>query len=298
MGIALDDNKLAIALKDEILVTSNAPGLAKNYPDNPNVYDNLFVPRISYYTGEIDVHDLSYTNSKLIAVNTSFSCLMEVNEEFSFKPVWKPKFISALMPEDRCHLNGMAIVNNKPKYVTALGTGDSAISWKENMLTGGVMIDIDSDEIILENLPVPHSPRMYSDGLYMLLSATGELTRVDVNSGRYEVITKLNGFLRGMDRIGDYMFIAMSKLRPTSSLFKNAPIAEESVYCGISIVYIPSGKQIGYIIYNTSVEELYEVKILKNMLRPNIMNIDKGLHKDSVVLPERVFWKQKETHKL
>ena len=97
-----------------------------------------------------------------------------------------------------------------------------------------------------------------------------------------------------MDRHGDYLFIAMSKLRSTSSLFKQAPVAKDSVYCGISVVYIPSGKQVGYIIYKTSVEELYEVKILKNMLRPNIMNIDKGLHKTSVVLPEKVFWRQKK----
>ena len=290
MGMATKSNTLAIALNNQIIITANAPGLAKDYQANPGVYDSFYVPRTSFYTGALDLHDLAWTDRGLIAVNTAFSCLSALSHQFSFEPIWKPPFITELIPEDRCHLNGIAVKEGVAKYVTALGTGNTARSWKEGMLNSGVLMDITTNEIILEKLPTPHSPRWYNDGLYMLLSATGELVKVDVENKKYEIVTKLNGFLRGMDRIGDYLFIAMSKLRQSSSLFKEAPIAKEAVNCGVSVVYVPTGKQVGFINYNTTVDELFEVKVLPNTIRPNLLNIDKGVHEQTVVTRERVFW--------
>jgi uncharacterized protein (TIGR03032 family) len=265
--------------------------LAKNYPPNPNTYDALFVPRASFYTGPLDLHDLVWgENDKLYAVNTAFSCLSKFSFENSFQPIWKPHFIDQMIPEDRCHLNGLALENNQPKYVTALGKTNESRAWKEKMLTDGIMMDVPTNEIIATGLPTPHTPRLYHDGLFMLLSATGELVKMDPQTGKYDIITQLSGFLRGMDRVGDYLFIAMSKLRQSSSLFKEAPVAKKSVVCGISIVYIPTGQQAGYIVYNTSVEELFEVKAIPGFLRPNILNIDKGVHKSSITTQENVFW--------
>ncbi|MEQ8582279.1 MAG: TIGR03032 family protein [Marinoscillum sp.] len=297
MGMAISGNKWAIATRDQLLVTSNAPGLAANYKPNPNTYDALYVPRVSYNTGTLDIHDLSWAKEKLIAVNTLFCCLMENSDEFSFTPIWKPHFISELMPEDRCHLNGMALKNEQPKYVTALGATNTPRGWKDGMLTSGILMDVDSNEIIGNNLPVPHSPRLYSDGLFMLLSATGEVVKVNPETGKYDVLTKLNGFLRGMDRVGDYLFVAMSRLRQGSSLFKEAPIAKESVHCGISIIYIPSGQQVGFIVYNNTVEELFEVKALRNTLRPNVLNMDKGVHQQTIVTSDQVFWTEADDNK-
>lgn len=290
MGMAISGNRWAIALRDEVIVTSNSQKLATKYEGSPNTYDALFIPRTSYYTGPLDIHDLSWGQDKLLAVNTQFSCLMELSDQFSFESLWKPGFVTKLVPEDRCHLNGLALENNKPKYVTALGKTNEPRGWKAKMLTSGILMDVESNEVIAENLPTPHSPRLYHDGLFMLLSATGEVVKVDVNTGKYEVITKLNGFLRGMDRIGDYLFVAMSKLREHSSIFKEAPIAKDSVFCGVSVIYLPTASQVGFIIYNNSVDELFEVKVLPGMQRPNILNTQKGYHVKSVTTKEDVFW--------
>ncbi len=296
MGMAKKGNKWAIATNDSVIITGNAPGLATNYAPNPNVYDSLYVPRASYYTGPLDMHDIQFTNQGLLGINTMFSTLVNIDEDFSFKPVWTPRFISALKPEDRCHLNGLAVEpqTNKPKYISALGQGDTPREWKEGMLNGGVLIDIDSNEIILSNLPVPHTPRIYGKELFMLLSATGELVKVNVESGTYDIIAQVNGFARGMDRIGDYLFIATSKLRPNSSLFKEAPVAKRSVNCGITIIYLPTGQPCGYINYQTSVEELYDLVLLEGNMRPNILNLEKGVHKTSVITSEEVFWHNPE----
>lgn len=292
MGMAVRNNNIAIALKDQVIIAANAPGMAPNYPANPNTYDSLFIPRASFYTGVLDIHDLAWTNKGLITVNTSFSCLSSVSYQFSFEPIWKPKFITELYPEDRCHLNGIAVDNGTPRFVTALGAGNSKLSWKENMLKGGVLIDIESNEIILSELPVPHSPRCYEDGTYALLSAEGKVVKINPESGTYDEITQINGFLRGMDRIGDYLFVASSKLRESSSLFKDAPIAQSKTFCGISIIYIPTGNQVGFIQYQNTVDELFEVKVLPNTIRPNLLNLDKELHLTSVSTRDNVFWQE------
>lgn len=296
MGMAIHGDKWAIATNESVVVTANASGLAPHYPANPNVYDALFVPRSSYYTGPLDLHDIHYADQGLIGVNTMFSTIVKIDDDFSFKPIWTPKFISDHKPEDRCHLNGLAIEpqSRKARYVTALGQGDTHRSWKEDMLKGGVLIDIETNEIILSELPVPHTPRLFGDDLWMLLSATGELVKVNTKKGTYDIITQLNGFARGMDKIGDYLFIATSKLRPNSSLFKDAPIAKRAVVCGISVVYLPTGQVCGNITYNTSVEELYDLVVLPNMLRPNILNVEKGIHQNSVITEKEVFWNNPE----
>src|SRR5947209_15759758 len=54
-------------------------------------------------------------------VNTRFSCLCTIDRAHSFVPRWRPPYITALAPEDRCHLNGLGLVNGEVRYVTALG---------------------------------------------------------------------------------------------------------------------------------------------------------------------------------
>ncbi len=296
MGMAKNGHRWAIATNDSVVVTGNAPGLAANYAPNPNVYDSLYIPRASYYTGPLDMHDIQFTANGLLGVNTLFSNVSKINDSFSFDSFWQPSWITELKPEDRCHLNGLAVdpKSGKPKYISALGDGNEARSWKENMLSGGVLIDMESNEIALAGLPVPHTPRIYQDGIWMLLSATGELVKVDIESGKYDIVTQLNGFARGMDRIGDYLFIATSKLRPNSSLFKEAPVAKRSVTCGITVVYIPTGQPCGHITYQTSVEELYDLLVLNGNLRPNVLNLEKGLHRSTVVTEQEVFWNDPE----
>ena len=105
MGIAVEGDRMALALKEEVLVLANAENLAGGYPQAPHKYDALFMPRSVYYTGELDLHDLCWGRDGLWAVNTIFSCLSLVDERCSFIPRWRPPFVTETVPEDRCHLN-------------------------------------------------------------------------------------------------------------------------------------------------------------------------------------------------
>jgi len=295
MGITLHGNKMAIATKDEVIVLVNDPGLATHYPKNPNTYDGLFMPRATYYTGQIDIHDLDYgANQSLYAVNTSFSCLIEIDDDYNFRPIWQPPFVSSLASEDRCHLNGMAMQHGKPKYVTAFNQGDHFQSWREVVTTDGIIMDVTSNELVATNLAMPHSPRLFDDELYVLLSATGELVKVDVTTGKYEVVSRVEGFVRGLAKYGDYAFVGLSRLRKNSSTFAKLKIADKALQAGIAIFHLPTGAFVGDIKYQTSVDEIYDVQIIPNLIRPGIMNTMRPDHKLGLSIPSSTYWAKLE----
>ena len=150
-------------------------------------YDSLFVPRVSYYTGDVDAHDLAITpEGKLLFANTLFSCICTVSETHSFKMLWKPPFIDRLAAEDRCHLNGLACHNGKISCATAVAESNVADGWRDHRANGGIVIDCQSNEIIARGLSMPHSPRIHNGNLLLLNSGTGHFGRLDSAKGKFE----------------------------------------------------------------------------------------------------------------
>ena len=297
MGIAEDfeNQKLAVACKDEVILFKNSSELANYYPNAPNKYDALYMPRITFHTGAVDIHDLSFgLNGEIYAVNTLFSCIIKLDENYSFTPIWSPPQIDKITSEDRCHLNGMAMLNGKPKYATAFNNGNTPQSWRENITSSGVIYDIEKNKIICSGLPMPHTPRIFNNELYVLLSATGELVKINTSKGTYEVIVKIGGFVRGMSLHNDYLFIGISKLRKNSSTFGKLDFAKNANQAGIVIVHLPTKSITGKINYLNSLDEIYDIHILKDKKRPNILNTLTDDHKNGLSLPKSTFWKRKK----
>ena len=293
MGIAENTkkDKIALAAKDEIIVFTNSKALAAHYPKSPNTYDALYMPRVTYHTGPLDIHDLCFgKNDQLYAVNTLFSTIIKIDDDYNFTPYWKPSFIDKLLSEDRCHLNGMAMKDGLPKYATAFNQGNTHQSWRDNVTKTGVLFDVENDQVIVEGLAMPHSPRIFNNELYVLLSATGELVKVDVNSGNYEVIIKIDGFVRGMSMCQDYVFIGLSKLRKGSSTFGKLKFADQSYDAGIVIVHLPTRSITGKISYESSLDEIYDVHILADKIRPNILNTLNESYKLGLMTPDSTYW--------
>ena len=249
------------------------------------------MPRLTYHTGALDIHDLSFgKNEQLFAVNTLFSCIVTIDDNYNFTPYWKPPFIDKIVSEDRCHLNGLALKNGKPKYATAFNEGNTPQSWRENVTTSGVIFDLETNETIVKGLPMPHSPRLFGNELFVLLSATGELAKINVQNGSYDVVCKIGGFVRGMSFHKDYAFIGLSKLRQNSSTFAKLPFAKKANQSGIVIVHIPTASIVGKIMYLTSVDEIYDVDIIPNKIRPNILNTYTPDYKMGVSTPNNTYW--------
>ena len=116
---------------------------------------------------------------ELWVVNTLFSCLCTLDGVHNFVPQWKPRFITAIRAEDRCHLNGLAVVDGRPRYLSALGETDTREGWRPGKATGGCLIDIASGEAVVRGLCMPHSPRVHDGQLMFLESGRGRLVRAD-----------------------------------------------------------------------------------------------------------------------
>ncbi len=292
MGLAARDDRLALATRHEVVLFANARPLAHDYlEDQPGRYDSLYLPRVRYYTGELNVHDLAYDEQGLLAVNTRFCCLARVSDRYSFEPIWQPSFITDLVPEDRCHLNGLAIRDGAARYVTALGTTDTAGGWRENKASGGVLIDIQANEIVLDGLCMPHSPRWYGGKLWVLNSGLGELWQVDVEHGTGTPVCQLPGYLRGLGFVGPYALVALSKIRERH-IFGGLPIQErvKDLICGVAVVDLRSGQQVGLFEFTSGCEELFEVAHLPQAYRPMIVNSESPALPQTLTNPGSSFW--------
>jgi uncharacterized protein (TIGR03032 family) len=195
MGLWADPQRLVVATLFQVWRFENVLGPAYNSPGA----DRHYVPRVAHTTGDIDIHDIGVmADGRIVFVNTLYSCLATLSPTHSFRPFWKPPFISKLAAEDRCHLNGLAMRDGAPAFVTATSRSDVVNGWRDRRAEGGCIIDVTSNAIVTEKLSMPHSPRWFDDKLWVLNSGTGHLGTVDVTSGAFTAYAFCPGFLRGL----------------------------------------------------------------------------------------------------
>lgn len=285
MGLAGDASRLAIGTTSQIWELKNVPAVAPKI-EPAGKHDACYLPRNCYVTGDIDIHEMAWANNELWFVNTRFSCLCTLDSEYSFVPRWRPKFVTAYSPEDRCHLNGLGMVDKKPKYVTALGTTDTLNGWREKKANRGVLIDVETQELISQGLSMPHSPRWYDGRLWVLESGNGSLATVDLNTGKLDTIATLPGFTRGIDFCGQFAFIGLSQVRETA-VFSGIPLTERLTErtCGVWVVNIETGETIAFLKFEEAVQEIFAVQVLSRIRFPEIIDWDETLIASSYVLP-------------
>lgn len=290
MGIALKEDMMALACALSVTIFKTDKELARTYPNSPDIYDAFYFPTTLFRTDYVDIHDIAFTNQGLVGVNTAFSCLSRLDGRYSFEPIWKPDFITEFVPQDLCHLNGMAVdENSNIKYITAFGKTCSNEGWRKDKLTSGILIDVQTNKIALDKLPMPHSPRIYKGEVYLLLSASEELIKADLKNGSYKRIAKIDGFIRGLSFKDKYAFIGVSRLRK-SHTFSDLAIAQKEIKAGVVIVNIETGEIEGEIKYENSVEELYDVHILDGIKRANILNYQQSFNHRALITPFGCSW--------
>jgi uncharacterized protein (TIGR03032 family) len=292
MGIAVCNDKLAVASLNEVRTFKNAPRLAGNYPEGPNQFDALYLPRAVYFSGTTDLHDLSYLKNELHGVNTLFSCVVKINDDYSFEPIWQPSFISDLEPEDRCHLNGIAVEDDKIKFISCLSKTNVKNGWRKDIVNTGAIIDYQSNEVFLDGLAMPHSPRIYGNKLIFLQSAKGLVTIYNQETGTLKNI-ELNCFPRGMVCRDGLAFIGVSKIRETSKSFKILPVKDVAKHAGIKVIEIESGLLVGEMRYENIISEIYDVQILENR-RPNLINHEDKVHNRAIAAKNLNYWMVKK----
>jgi uncharacterized protein (TIGR03032 family) len=270
MGVAAAAGRLAVGARSLVWILRDAPGIGPDL-DPPGTYDACYLTQAALFTGAINGHELAWRGEQLWLVNTLFSCLCTLDDEHSFVPRWRPRFISNYTPEDRCHLNALEMENGDPRYVTVFGATDSAGGWRPDKVTGGCLIDVTSGEIVVRGLAMPHSPRIHGDDVLLLDSGTGRLVRVDPGRARVETIVELLGYTRGLACWGSLAFVGLSKVRE-SATFGGVPIAadRERLKCGVAIVDLTAGRMIGLLEFHTGIEEIFDVRLVPGARAPYI----------------------------
>ena len=170
MGLAVDARRMALGTRNQVWLMRNAPDIAPQV-EPPGTHDACYLPRSSHVTGDIAGHEMAWAGEELWVVNTRFSCLCTMHPDYSFVPRWRPPFITALAAEDRCHLNGLAMMDDRPKVVSTLGETDARGGWRANKAKGGCLIDVPSGGIVARGLSMPHSPRLHEGRLWLLETA-------------------------------------------------------------------------------------------------------------------------------
>lgn len=287
MGIAVRGaSHLTIGTAYHIWYLRNVPAVAGKL-DPPTRHDACYLPRDIHITGDIDIHEMVYAGDELWFVNTRFSCLCTLDLDHSFVPRWRPPFVTAYDLSDRCHLNGLSLRDNQPRYVTALGATDTPGGWRADKAKGGILLDISTNETLYQGLSMPHSPRWYGDRLWVLESGRGSLAYLNLESGQLDTVVELPGFTRGLDFWGEWAFIGLSQVRETA-VFSGLPITERlsDRICGVWVVNVRTGRVEAFLQFEGGgVREIFAVQVLPHRF-PEIIDWDETLMGSSYVLPD------------
>ena len=268
MGIWVEDeNAFTLSAGYQIMRFKN--GLEPEQRVNVQ-FDACYVARETHFTGELDAHDIGIgRDGQPIFVNTRYNCLATTDPRHSFRELWRPPFISALVDEDRCHLNGLAMDDGEPAYVTAVSRSDTIDGWRDRRHDGGVIIDVRNNKVICEGLSMPHSPRLHNGELWVLNSGTGELGVVEgaaKGTGTFVPRVFCPGFARGLTIRNGFAYIGLSKPRYKRfeglALDQKLKDVDSEPWCGIQIIDLAKGTCAEWFRIDGAVKELFDVAVI------------------------------------
>lgn len=298
MSVASADSRLAIAARNELVVLGASTALAAGYPQGPGKYAQLWLPRTLRFTGEIDLHDIAFSGEAVLGVATRLSCIALLDDRASLTPLWRPPFLTDIAPDDRCHLNGLALdASGEPAFVTALGATDTPEGWRPGRATGGVLLSVRDNAVVLGGLCMPHSPRLVDGSLYVLNSGAGEVLAVDPLRGTAEVLARLPGYLRGLAARGDVLFVGLSRLRDRRGA-GDEPLPVEAggteLQCGVMALDRRSGRVLGGLRVLSGPEEVSDIALLSGPGLHGLLNHADPNHRAALALPAEGYWAKTE----
>jgi len=270
LGVSSDARSLMLATQYQLLRFDNVVPSG----DAHGEHDAVFSPHVAWITGDVDAHDVAIaSDGRPVFINTLFSCIATVSEGASFKPLWRPPFVSKLAPEDRCHLNGLALEDGQPRYVTLVANSDVADGWRDRRADGGMLMDVATGEALLRGLSMPHSPRLHEGRLWLLNSGAGELGFLDRDAKKFVPVAFCPGYARGLAFVGPYALVGLSLARENRT-FQGLPLdgalaargAEPR--CGLLVIDTKNGDTVEWVRIEGVVRELFDVAVLPGVRNP------------------------------
>ncbi len=261
MGIALAGERLALAVRQQVLLF----GLGSREK-------STFRLQRCYETDRVDAHDVAFGRRGIYFANTRYNGLARVSQKKRFVHCWQPPFIDGVVRGDRCHLNGLGMHDGKPALATAFcATGDPG-GWRaQDRLTGGVVLDVQQNEIVARGLCMPHSPRWHDGRWWLCNSGHGVLATLDPQSGECIEVCGLAGFTRGLCLVGKHALVGLSKIR-RKHILDAPPVRErhKELSAGVALVDLTTGRQVGLLEFLDAGREVFDVVFLPNLVKPHL----------------------------
>lgn len=287
MGLAVsaDARTLLLATRHQILRLDDALAPGETWQGR----DALYCPRAAWYTGDLDAHDIGFgPHGRPVFANTLFSCLATVADGHSFRPLWTPPGITALAPEDRCHLNGVAFRDGAATHVTLAAASDVREGWRAQRAGGGCLVEVTTGRTLLDGLSMPHSPRwqVQDDGsarLWLLDSGSGRLGWLDPEAGCFQPVAFCPGYARGLAFAGDDALVGLScgreRADASAPAFAGLPLDAAlaacglAAACGVEILDTRTGNTVAWLRIAGVVRELFDVAVLPGIVNPALIGL-------------------------
>jgi len=247
-------------------------------------FDSIYRPTHVYLSADSDVHDLRIdpATSSIYYVSALFNCICTPSTTKSFNVYWTPPWITKDKHgnppcEDRCHLNGMALFEGKPRFVTACCISDYHQAWREHQ-GEGVVYDILEETIVAHGLWAPHSPNWYRNQLWIAEAGTGQFGYVDLDTRKFVPKKFVPGFIRGITFFKNFALVNTSMDRHDVA-FKDIPLGDilqkenRSVRAGVHVIDMDTpGLDIKHWFeFLDPKTELYDIACIENTRRIRIL---------------------------
>ena len=241
LALNTDTQKFSISNLDGTNVYSNYNGnLLFSYPHNDSSYH---------------MAALLYDDSVCVS-SFANNCVFKFNQNGSSVD-WQ--WVDENGAKRKLMINGISYSQYTLQYVTALAEDTVDIPWRNSARESkGILFDAFNNQVIFDNLFLPHTPLVINNDVFFLNSGHGEICRWTIGSASYDVIANAGAWVRGMCQIADdYLVIGVSQGRNTGfpELTVN-PLAQP----GLFIVQISTGNLVEF--ESLDVKEIFDLSIL------------------------------------
>ncbi len=277
MGLAVTPDARTILMATQVQLYRFDNILPKG--EMQDAFDAIYAPHQTWITGDIDIHDIGIgADGSPVFANTLFNCLATTSDGHSFRPLWQPPFITRLVAEDRCHLNGLAMEHGVARYVTCVSRSDVSDGWRDRRADGGVVVDVGTSEIVASGLSMPHSPRLHNGRLWLVNSGTGELGWIDPADGRFTPVVFCPGYARGLTFVGNSAVVGLSRARENRT-FSGLPLEDAlrahdaEARTGLLVIDLTSGAISDWVRIEGVIDELFDVAALPGIRNPSAIGL-------------------------
>ncbi|MEI7699874.1 MAG: DUF4915 domain-containing protein [Planctomycetia bacterium] len=272
-GVAASGNKIALSLKQQLrLFVSRERSESSRQPDHSFESKNRreFSAQQSRSTAGFSSPDLAWGTDGLWIANPTFSCLSTLTNDGRLLNLWKPGLSSEFSDEDRCRVNGVALENGTPHYVTAMAEWNTVGGWREPVRNPGVIINVPGGEVLCRGLFSPTAPRVHNGRLWVLQACSGQLCLVNRQTGEFDVVETFPGYSTALDCHAGYGFVGLSSTCSDTDSNVGPLAAKGNLWCGLAVVDLTTGKAVEALKLLSGFESISAVAVVAGPL-PTLM---------------------------